>query len=229
MSFGRSLSPPLSGLHLGLVCVLSSYHTIPSIEYQTIPHKIKLYHTISNYTTQYQTIPHEEIWVCFLQICPSEPLKWVVYVYYCTISYCNIPHRRRSCCPHVWNYTLLQSMMLSSELTIPFHTVLHQTKLNSTLLHRILFLRLASPEQHTLYVTLSSSLSSTIICPPQNPLAVLVLMFELLLCDINIRILLKTFQVLRLVQLGQWMLPPHHCKLWLNCNSSAHKSTWNWQ
>ena len=114
-------------------------------------------------------------------------------VYYCTISYCNIPHRTRSCCPHVWNYTLLQSMVLSSELTIPFHTVLHQTKLNSTLLHRILFLRLASPEQHTLYVTLSSSLSSTIICPPQNPLAVLVLMFELLLCDINIRILLKPF------------------------------------
>ena len=84
-------------------------------------------------------------------------------------------------------------MMLSSELTIPFHTVLHQTKLNSTLLHRILFLRLASPEQHTLYVTLSSSLSSTIICPPQNPMAVLVLIFELLLCDINIRILLKPF------------------------------------
>ena len=51
MSFGRSLSPPLSGLHLGLACVLSSYHTIPSIEYQTIPHKIKLYHTIPNYTT----------------------------------------------------------------------------------------------------------------------------------------------------------------------------------
>ena len=42
-------------------------------------------------------------------------------------------------------------------------------------------------------MTLSSSLSSTIICPPQNPLAVLVLMFELLLCDINIRILLKPF------------------------------------
>ena len=83
----------------------------------------------------------------------------------------------------------------------------------NTLLHRILFLRLASPEQHTLYVTLSSSLSSTIICPPQNLLAVLVLMFELLLCDINIRILLKTFQVLRLVQLGQWMFPTHHCKL----------------
>ena len=84
-------------------------------------------------------------------------------------------------------------MMLSSELAIPFHTVLHQTKLNSTLSHRILFLRLASPEQHTLYVTLSSYLSSTIICPPQNPLAVLVLVFELLLCDIDIRILLKTF------------------------------------
>ena len=118
-------------------------------------------------------------------------------------------------------------MVLSSELTIPFHTVLHQTKLNSTLSHRILFLRLASPEQHTLYVTLSSYLSSTIICPPQNPLAVIVLMFELLLCDINVRILLKTFQVLRLVQLGQWMFPTHHCKLWLNCNSSAHRSTWN--
>ena len=85
----------------------------------------------------------------------------------------------------------------------------NQTKLHLVAPHTIP----ASPEQHTLYVTLSSSLSSTIICPPQNPLAVIVLMFELLLCDINIRILLKTFQVLRLVQLGQWMFPTHHCKL----------------
>ena len=65
----------------------------------------------------------------------------------------------------------------------------NQTKLHLVAPHTIP----ASPEQHTLYVTLSSSLSSTIICPPQNPLAVLVLMFELLLCDINIRILLKPF------------------------------------
>ena len=65
----------------------------------------------------------------------------------------------------------------------------NQTKLHLVAPHTIP----ASPEQHTLYVTLSSSLSSTIICPPQNLLAVLVLMFELLLCDINIRILLKTF------------------------------------